>query len=54
MFHFMKSHIQNVALFKYSINYSIARFTNRFYVIFEINRFIEFRFVRFCTFRIDV
>ena len=54
MFHLMKSHIQNVASFKYSINNSIARFTNRSYVISEVNKFIESRFVRFCTFRIDV
>ena len=36
-----------------SIARSIARLTNRFYVIFHVNRFIRFRFVRFCTFRVD-
>ena len=50
----MKSHIQNVASFRYSINNSIARLTNRPYVISEVNRSIESRFVRFCTLRIDV
>ena len=34
--------------------YSIAYFTIRFCVIFEINKFIEFRFARFYNFRIDV
>ena len=34
-------------------NHSIARFTIRFYVISQINTCIEFRFVRFCNFRID-
>ena len=32
---------------------SIARFTNRLYVISQIITCIEFRFVRFCSFRID-
>ena len=54
MLHLMKSHIQNVALFRYLINNAIARLTNRPYVISEVNRSIEFRFVRFCTLRIDV
>ena len=32
---------------------SIARFANRFYVIFQVITCIEFRFVRFCNLRID-
>ena len=35
-----------------AFNYSIARFTNRSYVIHDINRSIESRFVRFCSLRI--
>ena len=50
----MKSRIQNVAFFRKSVNCSIARLTNRSYVISEVNRFIEFSFVRFCSLRIDV
>ena len=54
MLHLMKSRIQNVAFFRKSINCSIAHFTNRSYVISEVNRFIESSFVRFCNLRIDV
>ena len=50
----MESRIQNVAFFRKSVNCSVAHFTNRSYVIFEVNRFIEFSFVRFCSLRIGV
>ena len=44
----MKKQIQNLERFR-----TIARFTNRFYVIFQVITCIKFRFVRFCNFRID-
>ena len=48
-------HKDTFKTFRYfeDFKYSIAYFINRLYVIFQINTFIEFRFVRFCNLRID-